>query len=59
MLINFFYCLKEFGVPVTIREHLHLMAALNTRLAFSDQEAFYHLARTVLVKDEKFYDRFD
>lgn len=59
MLVNFFFCLKEFGVPVTTREHLDLLAALSEGFAFADQEAFYHLSRTILVKDEKHYDKFD
>ncbi len=59
MLTNFFYCLKSFGVPVTIREHLDLLAAIKQGVIFADQEDFYHLARTVLVKDEKHFDKFD
>ncbi|NKB77549.1 MAG: VWA domain-containing protein [Gammaproteobacteria bacterium] len=59
MLTNFFYCLKSFGVPVTIREHLDLLAAIRAGVTFADQEEFYYLARTVLVKDEKHFDKFD
>ena len=59
MLINFFYTLREFQVPVTIREFLDLLKALRSKLAFADQEQFYFLARACLVKDEKFYDKFD
>ena len=59
MLVNFFYFLKQFGVPVTIREHLDLLAALEKGSGFADQEEFYYLARTALVKDEKHFDKFD
>ncbi len=59
MLVNLFYCLKKFGVPVSIREHLDLIAALDADLAFADQEQFYFLARASLVKDEKHFDKFD
>ena len=59
MLINLFYCLKEFGIPVSIREHMDLISALQSDLAFADQEQFYFLARTALVKDEKHFDKFD
>ncbi|MGB5708408.1 MAG: hypothetical protein WBM41_16450 [Arenicellales bacterium] len=59
MLVNLFYCLKKFGVPVSIREHLDLIAALDADLAFADQEQFYFLARVSLVKDEKHFDKFD
>ena len=59
MLVNFFYTLKEYGVPVTIGEHKDLLNALDQQLVFSDTEQFYHLARTILVKDEKYFDRYD
>jgi uncharacterized protein with von Willebrand factor type A (vWA) domain len=59
LLVNFFYCLKSFGIPVSIREHMDLLSALDADLAFADQEQFYYLARTALVKDEKHFDKFD
>lgn len=59
MLVNLFYCLKQYGVPVSIREHLDLIAALGADLVFADQEQFYFLARAALVKDEKHFDKFD
>ncbi len=59
MLLDFFYALREAGLPVSLKEHLTLLEALQQRLAFASVDAFYHLARTVLVKDEKYYDRFD
>lgn len=59
MLINFYYTLREHKVPATPRELMDLYAAMEKRLAWADMEEFYLLARTVLVKDEKYYDRFD
>jgi uncharacterized protein len=59
MLVSFFYTLKETGVPVSIRELLDLISALKARLVFANIDDFYHLARLCLVKDEKYYDRFD
>ena len=59
MLTNLFYTLKAHGVPVSIREHLDLLSALNANLVIADQEEFYYLARTVLVKDEKHFDKYD
>lgn len=59
MLVNFFYTLKEQQVPVTLRELLDLLMALQKRVVFADQEQFYFLSRTCLVKDEKYYDKFD
>lgn len=59
MLVSFFFTLKESGVPVSIRELLDLISALKARLVFANVDDFYHLARICLVKDEKYYDRFD
>ena len=59
MLVNFFHVLKETGVPVTPRELLDLLEAMERRLVFGDMDDFYSLSRAILVKDEKYYDRFD
>ncbi len=59
MLINFFYALKNAGVPVSVKELLVLLEALQNHLAFASIDNFYSLARTCLVKDEKYFDRFD
>ncbi len=59
MLIEFFLKLRQGGVPVSIKEFLMLIAALGKQVAFGSVEDFYHLARTCLVKDEKFFDRYD
>src|SRR6185295_6186076 len=59
MLINFFFALKDAGIPVSIKELLTLLEALQQNLAFGDIDEFYFLSRACLVKDEKYYDRFD
>ena len=59
MLIEFFIKLKEGAVPVSIREFLTLLEALHKEVAYGNVEDFYYLARTCLVKDEKYFDRFD
>ncbi|WP_067518059.1 vWA domain-containing protein [Endozoicomonas ascidiicola] len=59
MLTNFFDTVRAFGVPATTREYLDLLAALQSHLAFADQDEFYQLSRTILVKDERHYDKFD
>lgn len=59
MLLDFFYTLRKAEVPVTVKELLVLLEALKQDLAFADLDDFYLLARLCLVKDEKFYDRFD
>ncbi len=48
MLLGLFESLRAEKVPVTLREWLDLMGALDADLAFADLDAFYHLARTVL-----------
>ncbi|MBA3039865.1 MAG: VWA domain-containing protein [Alphaproteobacteria bacterium] len=59
MFIPFFLKLKEARVPVTLREFLALLEGMEKGLADFDTEAFYFLARTALVKDERHIDRFD
>jgi len=59
MLIDFFSALRKAQVPVTIKELLMLIEALEQRLAFASLDEFYLLARLCLVKDEKYFDRFD
>ena len=59
MLIGLFESLRAERVPVTLREWLDLMGVLQADLAFADIEAFHSLARAVLVKDERHFDRFD
>lgn len=59
MLLNFFSGLRAHKVPVSIKELLVLLEAMEHRLAFGSIDDFYLLARTVLIKDEKYYDRFD
>jgi uncharacterized protein with von Willebrand factor type A (vWA) domain len=59
MLVRFFLLLKSAGVPATITELMTLLEALAQGLGFASAERFYHLARTCLVKDERYYDRFD
>ncbi len=59
MLVNFFQGLKDGGVPVTPRELLDLLAAMNRQLVCGSIDDFYNLSRAVMVKDEKYYDRFD
>jgi uncharacterized protein len=59
VLIEFFLKLKEGGVPVSIREFLTLIEALEKRVVFGSFDDFYYLARTSLVKDEKYFDRYD
>ena len=59
MFLPFLHHLRREGVPVSLREHLTLLEALDRGLATHDVEAFYHLSRAALVKDERHLDRFD
>lgn len=59
MLIDFFFALRQGGVPVTITEFLSLLEGLKRRVVVASLDDFYFLARTCLVKDERYYDRFD
>jgi uncharacterized protein with von Willebrand factor type A (vWA) domain len=59
MFLNLFYKLREVGIPVSITEYLTLMEALDQGAAGKDIDAFYYLVRASLVKDERYFDRFD
>lgn len=59
MLLDFFREVKNSKVPVSIKELLDLMEALEKKVVFGDLEEFYYLSRLCLVKDEKHFDKFD
>lgn len=59
MLLNFYGALRDHGLPVSIREYLDLLSALRGRVAFADRGQFYQLSRLCLIKDERWFDRFD
>src|SRR3981189_1553733 len=59
MFIEFFTSLRDAQIPVTLREYLTLMEALNANLADQTVENFYYLSRAALVKDERNLDKFD
>src|SRR5580692_11464597 len=59
MFETFFHELKQAGVPVTLREYLTLMEAMERDIAGRRVEDFYYLSRTALVKDERNLDKFD
>src|SRR3979490_3057545 len=59
MFLQFFTSLRDAQVPVSLREYLTLMEALNADLAEQTVENFYYLSRASLVKDERNLDKFD
>ena len=59
MFQNLFRELRRVQVPVSLPEYLDLMAAMDKELADYSVNEFYYLARALLVKDERYLDRFD
>jgi len=59
MLLNLFNEMRAAKVPVSVRELLDLINALKQRVIFADMDEFYYLARAILVKDERHFDKFD
>src|SRR5438067_3670409 len=59
MLVEFFLHLKSFKLPVSTREFLTLLEALEQRVVSLSIDDFYALSRMCLVKDEQQFDRFD
>ncbi len=58
MFLNFFYILKEVGIPVSPTSFLILQKALHQGNINSLGE-FYTCARAILVKSEKYFDLYD
>ncbi|MDB9845100.1 hypothetical protein OAC30_01985, partial [Burkholderiaceae bacterium] len=65
MLTQFFFAMRAAKLPVSIKEHLALLEAFEANVIGPGNpdacslEDFYFLSRTILVKDEKHYDKFD
>ena len=59
MFINFFHELKTANLPVSLREYLTLLEAMDKGIPNRKIEDFYYLSRSTLVKDEKNLDKFD
>jgi uncharacterized protein with von Willebrand factor type A (vWA) domain len=59
MLIDFFFTLKDAKIPVSIKEYLILMEAMQKQVIAPSLDEFYYLSRMTLVKDEAHYDKFD
>ncbi len=58
MFVDFFYKLKEVGIPVSPTSFLTLQKALAAGLV-AGLDDFYTASRTVLVKSERYFDLFD
>ncbi|MBU6370145.1 MAG: VWA domain-containing protein [Burkholderiales bacterium] len=64
MLIDFFYTLRAAKLPVSVKEFLVLLEAIQANVVGPQSDAcsmddFYYLSRSALIKDEKHFDKFD
>jgi uncharacterized protein len=59
VFIDFFFLLKNQGLPVSFREYLTLLEALEKEVGEKSVDSFYYLSRAILVKHEQHLDKFD
>ena len=59
MFADFFFTLRDSKIPVSLREYLTLLEAMDKGVAAFKVDQFYYLARSCLVKDERNLDKFD
>ncbi|HYD47866.1 MAG TPA: VWA domain-containing protein [Terriglobales bacterium] len=59
MFLDFFYGLREAGVPVGIQEWRSFLEAMEKGLHGSSLLRFYHLGRACLIKSETYFDAYD
>jgi len=59
MFLNLFFELKQANVPVSLKEYLMLMEAMDKGVADYNVDNFYYLSRAALIKDERHLDKFD
>ena len=59
MFTHFFFTLKAKGLDVSLSEWLCFEEALSKGLAQSSLTVFYYMARSILVKTETDFDKFD
>jgi uncharacterized protein with von Willebrand factor type A (vWA) domain len=59
MLAGFFLRLKHHKIPVSIKEYLTLLEAMQKDVISPSIDEFYYLSRMTLVKDESHFDKFD
>jgi uncharacterized protein with von Willebrand factor type A (vWA) domain len=59
MFTQLFFELRKVNVPVSLREYLTLLEAVNEGVAGYSVDDFYYLSRSALVKDERNLDKFD
>ena len=58
MFVDFFYQLKDVGIPVSPTAFLTLQKALRNGLV-NTLDDFYTASRAILVKSERYFDLYD
>ncbi len=59
MFSELFYELRKAQVPVSLKEYLALLEAMEAHVTDMSVEEFYYLSRAALVKDERNFDKYD
>ena len=59
MFVAFFYLLRQRGLDVSLNEWMTLLEGMEKGLHRSSLTGFYHLCRSIVVKSEVEFDRFD
>jgi len=59
LFLQFFTNLRDAKIPVSLREYLSFLEAMDASLVLYNVEGFYYLARAIMVKDERNLDKFD
>lgn len=59
MFVRLFYLLRKYGIPVSTRELIDLNQAVDQAIVFADLDQFYHLVKIIMIKDERYFDKFD
>jgi len=59
MFLQFFTNLRDAKIPVSLREFLSFLEAMDAALVLYDIDGFYYLSRAIMVKDERNLDKFD
>lgn len=59
MFMQFFYLLRARGLNVSMNEWMTFVEAMNNGLSEANFTRFYYLSRSILVKTEAEYDKFD
>ena len=59
MFFRLFEAMRAAKLPVSLKEYLALMEAMDKHVIADDVNEFYYLSRSLLVKDERNLDKFD